>query len=79
MDETLRQAVRPGSDWNLRELRKSARDRKIAGVCGGFGEHTPIPSWLWRVAFVVSLFCCGIGLVTYIVLWACMPSAKTDG
>ena len=79
MDETVRQAGRPGSDWNLRELRKSGRDRKIAGVCGGFGEHTPIPSWLWRVAFVVSLFVCGIGLVTYIVLWACMPSAETDG
>jgi phage shock protein PspC (stress-responsive transcriptional regulator) len=27
------------------------RDRKIAGVCGGFGEYTPVPAWLWRVAF----------------------------
>ena len=77
MVETVKQDGRPGSAWNLRELRKSARDKKIAGVCGGFGEYTPIPSWLWRVAFVTTLFAGGMGLIAYIILWACMPSAKT--
>ncbi len=77
MDEAPNQEIRSGTAWNLRELRKSARDQRIAGVCGGFGEYTPIPSWLWRVAFVVSLFLGGLGLIAYIVLWLCMPSAKT--
>jgi len=62
---------------NLREMRKSAQDRKIAGICGGFGEYTPLPSWLWRVMFLTSLFVGGVGLIAYIILWICMPSAKT--
>ena len=77
MDETPRQEVRSGTGWNLRELSKSARDKKIAGVCGGFGESTPLPSWLWRVVFLTSLFFGGIGLIAYVILWICMPSAKT--
>jgi len=47
----------------LRNLRKSAKDKKIAGVCGGFGEHTPIPAWLWRAFFLILLFAWGSGLV----------------
>ena len=76
MDVTLKQEVRSGTEWNLRELRKSAHDKKIAGVCGGLGEYTPIPSWLWRVVFVTSLFAGGMGLIAYITLWICMPAAK---
>jgi phage shock protein PspC (stress-responsive transcriptional regulator) len=67
---------KPGTDWNLRELRKSSRDKKIAGVCGGFGEYTPIPSWLWRAIFVASLFIGGVGLIVYLVFWVSMPAAK---
>ena len=72
-DNSKSEAVR-----NLREMRKSDRDKKIAGVCGGFGEYTPVPSWLWRVAFLTSVFCGGVGLIAYIILWICMPSAKND-
>ena len=46
----------------LSDMRKSATDKKIAGVCGGFGEYTPIPSWLWRVIFLTAFFCGGGGL-----------------
>ncbi|MBN2570358.1 MAG: PspC domain-containing protein [Deltaproteobacteria bacterium] len=77
MDEISEQGVKSEKAWDLRALKKSARDKKIAGVCGGFGEYTPIPSWLWRVMFVSSLFLGGIGLIVYIILWICMPSAET--
>jgi phage shock protein C len=60
---------------SVRNLKKSAKDKKIAGVCGGFGEHTPIPSWLWRALFLILVFLWGTGLVAYIVLWICMPPA----
>jgi phage shock protein PspC (stress-responsive transcriptional regulator) len=62
--------------WDsVRNLKKSATDKKIAGVCGGFGEHTPMPAWLWRALFLVLTFVWGVGLVAYIVLWICMPAA----
>lgn len=61
----------------FRDLKKSSVDTKVAGVCGGFGEYTPLPSWMWRVIFLVSLFIGGLGLITYIILWICMPSAST--
>ncbi len=63
----------------LREMRKSASDKKIAGICGGLGEYTPLPSWLWRVLFLTAVFVGGIGLIAYIILWIFMPSAKARG
>jgi phage shock protein PspC (stress-responsive transcriptional regulator) len=59
---------------SLRKLKRSATDKKIAGVCGGFGEHTPIPAWLWRALFLILVFVWGTGLVAYVVLWLCMPA-----
>ena len=59
----------------FRDLKKSLTDKKIAGVCGGFGEYTPMPSWMWRVVFIISLFMGGLGLISYIILWFCMPPA----
>jgi phage shock protein PspC (stress-responsive transcriptional regulator) len=66
-----------GNNLKFRDLIKSASYSKISGVCGGFGEYTPLPSWLWRVFFLVSLFLGGLGLIIYLMLWICMPSAKT--
>jgi phage shock protein PspC (stress-responsive transcriptional regulator) len=76
--DTVNQEREEAMNWNLREMRKSAQDKKIAGVCGGFGEYIPVPSWLWRVAFLTSLFMGGIGLIAYLILWITMPSAKAD-
>jgi phage shock protein PspC (stress-responsive transcriptional regulator) len=59
----------------LRNLKKSATDKKIAGVCGGLGEHTPAPAWLWRALFLALLILGGSGLIIYIVFWICMPAA----
>ena len=64
----------PERGWRLRELRKSAQDKRIAGICGGFGEYTPLPSWLWRALFLTFLFTGGLGLIAYIFLWIFMPS-----
>jgi phage shock protein C len=59
----------------LRNLKKSATDKKIGGVCGGLGAHTPMPTWLCRAFFIVLVFLWGTGLVAYIALWICMPAA----
>jgi phage shock protein PspC (stress-responsive transcriptional regulator) len=65
-----------GSEWNLPALRRSAMDCEFAGVCGGLGEYTPIPSWLWRVAFVGLIFASGIGLLAYVLVWVFVPRAE---
>ncbi|UWX03496.1 PspC domain-containing protein [Pseudoxanthomonas sp. NC8] len=41
------------------------------------GEHTPLPSWMWRALFVVTSVSIGIGLIAYIALWLFMPHAQS--
>jgi phage shock protein PspC (stress-responsive transcriptional regulator) len=65
-----------GSTWNLHALRRSADDRQIAGICGGLGEYTPVPTWLWRAAFVGLVFAGGLGLLAYLLLWIFVPKAE---
>ncbi|MCP4177542.1 MAG: PspC domain-containing protein [bacterium] len=60
----------------LKDIRKSQYDRILGGVCGGLGESTPIPSWIWRVIFVLSVIFGGLGAFVYIILWIFMPSAQ---
>ncbi len=59
-------------NW-LQNLTKSEKDRWIGGVCGGLGEHSPVPSWTWRLLFILFLFICGTGLILYILLWIFVP------
>ncbi len=59
-------------NW-LQNFSKSETDRWIGGVCGGLGEHTPVPSWIWRLLFVLFLICFGTGLLIYILLWIFVP------
>lgn len=56
-----------------RELRRSRRNRMIAGVCGGLGEYFGIdPVWV-RLVFVILIFANGLGLILYPILWWIMP------
>lgn len=56
-------------------LRRSRRDRVIAGVCGGLGDFFGIsPTW-FRLAMLLALLPGGIpGLLIYIILWIIIPS-----
>ena len=63
-------------DWNLKDLEKSSSDIYVVGICGGLGEHTPVPAWLWRVAFVLLGLSGGAGLAVYAVLWYFMPESR---
>ena len=57
----------------LRALRRSRTDRWLGGVCGGLAPATGLPSWLWRLIFVVLVACAGTGLVAYVLLWILLP------
>jgi len=62
-------------NW-LQRFSKSQTDKWISGVCGGLGEHTPIPSWCWRFLFAFLFFFCGFGLLLYILLWIFVPKGN---
>src|SRR5436190_7944428 len=62
----------------VQNLTKSKKDVWIGGVCGGLGEHTPIPSWVWRALFAVMIFGYGVGLAAYMILWIFVPEATRE-
>lgn len=62
---------------SLRNLSKSKTDVVVGGVCGGLGEHTPIPAWMWRAAFLGALLFLGSGGLLYVILWVALPEGKS--
>ena len=58
-------------------LRRSSRNKMIAGVCGGLAEHFGWDPTLVRVLYVlVSLLSVGFpGIIVYVILWLVMPQA----
>ncbi len=61
----------------LKKLRRSNSDVWLGGVCGGLGTYSPVPTWVWRVAFLVLIFCLGTGVAAYLILWICIPAEGT--
>lgn len=61
---------------NLKNLSKSKTDSMIGNVYGGLGAHTPIPTWVCRAGFLVSVFCFGTGILVYVILWIALPDEK---
>ena len=66
-----RRAARPPSA--LHQLKRSLTDRWIGGVCGGLAEMTNLPSWSWRILFLLTILLHGIGALVYILLWIFIP------
>lgn len=66
------------NNW-LQNFARSRKDRWIGGVCGGLGEHTPVPSWTWRLIFTLFLLMWGTGLLFYILLWIFVPEEPAGG
>lgn len=64
------QALPAGLDTRMR---RSATDKMLAGVCGGIAEHTDIDPVYIRLAFLVSSFWGGIGVIAYIAAAIIMP------
>ena len=59
----------------LRRLTRSRTDVWLGGVCGGLGEYSPLPSWVWRFLFLLLLCFYGTGVLLYVLLWVCLPEA----
>ncbi|SDO01414.1 phage shock protein C (PspC) family protein [Nocardioides szechwanensis] len=63
---------------NLGRIRRSAYDRKVAGVAGGLARHFDIDPIILRVAFVVLSFFGGAGLIVYGACWILVPDERTE-
>jgi len=52
----------------MKEYKRTKLDRKIFGVCGGFGKYTDTDPFLWRVGFLALLFFPFPAFLFYILL-----------
>ena len=52
-----------------KQLMRSGRDKKIAGVCAGVAYYFDIDPTIVRVIWGVLAFGYGAGIVAYIILW----------
>jgi phage shock protein PspC (stress-responsive transcriptional regulator) len=58
-------------------LRRSASDRKLAGVCGGLGAHFGIDPLVFRVVLVVLALFGGAGVLLYGLGWLLIPDERS--
>ena len=62
----------------MKRLYRSESNRKIAGVCGGIGEHLDIDPTIVRLVAVVFAIATAIipFLIGYLIAWWIVPSEK---
>jgi phage shock protein C len=60
------------------QLTRSTTDRVIAGVAGGIAERFGLDPTLVRIAWVVSIFFGGFGILLYVVLWIALPKGPSQ-
>lgn len=58
-----------------KRITRSRDQRMIAGVSGGIGEYFGIDPTIVRLAWVISAFFGGAGVVAYVVAWLIVPEA----
>ena len=61
-----------------KKLKKSNKNKMIAGVCGGVAEYFNIDPTVVRLIFVVLGFLKGLGLWIYALAAIIMPSSFDD-
>ena len=59
-----------------KQLIRSGRDKKIAGVCAGVAHYFDMDPTIVRVIWGVLAFGYGAGILAYIILWIIAPVAS---
>jgi phage shock protein PspC (stress-responsive transcriptional regulator) len=62
-----------------RRLLRSPKDRVLWGVAGGLGEYFRVDPTLVRLAFAVSAFFGGLGVIAYLVMAVVVPEDDGSG
>ena len=61
---------------SYQRLRRSRRERMIAGVCGGLAVYFDRdPVWV-RLFFILFLLLGGSAILVYVVMWIVVPLEK---
>ncbi|NPA44433.1 MAG: PspC domain-containing protein [Chlorobi bacterium] len=63
--------------YKNRRLFRDDENSVIAGVCSGLGYYFGIDPVLIRLAFILTIFIGGFGIITYIILWIVSPKATS--
>jgi phage shock protein C len=62
------------ADNETRVLRRSRRDRMVAGVCGGLGSFFGLNPLWFRVGFIIAAIPGGVpGVLAYLICWVVIP------
>ena len=61
---------------DIKQLRRSRRDRMIGGVCGGLADYFGIDVALVRLLMFLLIFFGGVSLWVYIILWIVIPAEQ---
>lgn len=66
-----------GGKTSKKRLYRDEENKVLGGVCSGLGHYLDIDPVWFRIAFLVSIFFAGTGVILYFVLWAIIPKAVT--
>ncbi|HTS37047.1 MAG TPA: PspC domain-containing protein [Candidatus Solibacter sp.] len=56
-----------------KKLYLSRKDRKLAGVCGGFAEYLDLDATIVRLVWVMTVLFVGWGVLGYLIAWLVIP------
>ncbi|PLV59881.1 PspC domain-containing protein [Thermotoga sp. KOL6] len=62
----------------MKQLKRSKKNRIIAGVCGGIAEYFDVDPTLVRLIWVLLTLAWGAGILLYIIAWIIMPEEESD-
>jgi phage shock protein C len=62
----------------MKKLRRSNKERMIAGVCGGIAEYFSLDPTVVRIVYVlVSILSVAFpGILVYLVMWIIVPRSE---
>ncbi|MGH9862426.1 MAG: PspC domain-containing protein [Candidatus Acidiferrales bacterium] len=72
------QKVATPSEPPAKPLRRSRKNKMIAGVCAGFAEYFGLDITLVRVIWLLVALFGGGGLLAYIVCWIIIPYGDAE-
>lgn len=52
-----------------------SNNKMIGGVCAGISDYLGLDPTIVRIAWILTVFFAGFGILLYLILWIVMPKA----